>query len=186
MLRALLVWREVTEDPACEAAIRDLIGGLSRIAIRKDDYYYFPEKGGWGEPCSYPRSGWLNTDESKSETEGGEGSVTAYHGHEIYGASHWYALTGDVQALDLAARLSRYCMQPKFWGESPTPEIARAFPDKSPRALPIRVAPQAPNMVIDSAISTRGRSHCAASWSMAVPRRMTAPSSSSAVHTSSP
>ena len=139
MLRALLVWRELGDDSAAtEEAIRSLVAGLRRIAVCRDDYCYYPEKGGWGEPCSYPRSGWLNTDEAKGETEGGEGSVVCMHGHQIYGAAHWYAESRDPAALDLAARLTRYCMLPRFWGGVPDPagdrtglpgHVARSMPD---------------------------------------------------------
>lgn len=122
MLRALLVWRELGDDrPETEKAIRELTAGLLRIAVKKDDYCYYPEKGGWGEPCSFPRSGWLNTDEAEGETEGGEGSVVCMQGHQIYGAAHWYKESGDPLALELAAKLTRYVMQPKFWGGVPDP-----------------------------------------------------------------
>ena len=102
-----------------EEMLRSLAAGLRRIAVVKDDYAYYPEKGGWSEPCAYPRSGWLNTDEARSDTDGGEGSIVCMHGHQIYAAARWYALTGDPTALDLAARLARYVMKPKFWGGVP-------------------------------------------------------------------
>jgi hypothetical protein len=121
MIRALMAWRAVTGSDRFDARIRELVHGLARIAVRQDDYAYYPEKGGWGEPCAYPRSGWLNTEEAQSETDGGEGSITAYHGHQIYGAMQWYAASGDATALDLAARLSRYVMKSKFWGGVPGP-----------------------------------------------------------------
>ena len=121
MIRTLMTWRAVTGSDCFDAKIRELVHGQARIAVRKDDYAYYPEKGGWAEPCTYPRSGWLNTDESASETEGGEGSVTSYHGHQIYGAMQWYAVSGDATALDLAARLTRYVMKSKFWGGVPGP-----------------------------------------------------------------
>jgi hypothetical protein len=125
MLRALLVWRELGDD-SVEAEIRSLVQGLRRIAVCHEDYAYYPEKGGWGEPCSYPRSGWLNTDEARGETEGGEGAVTCMQSHQMYGAAKWYSESGDPVALDLAARLSRYCMLPRFWGGVPDPEGQRS------------------------------------------------------------
>jgi hypothetical protein len=85
------------------------------------DYSYFPD-GGFGEPFNYPRSGWIRTDEPKSEIEGGEGAVTAYQGHQIQGLVRWYLLSRDQEALDLAGRLTRFCMLPKFWGGLPDPE----------------------------------------------------------------
>jgi len=126
MIRALLVWRELGDNSTeTEQAIGSLVHGLRRIAVCRDDYCYYPEKGGWGEPCSYPRSGWLNTDEAQSETEGGEGAITCMQAHQIYGAAHYYAESQDPVALDLCARLSRYCMLPKFWGGIPDPNTAR-------------------------------------------------------------
>ena len=121
------MWRELGDDSsATEQAIRSLVGGLSRIAIRKDDYAYYPEHGGWGEPCAYPRSGWLNTDEAVGETDGGEGSVVAMHGHQIYAAAQWHAASGDGEALDLAGRLVRYCMKDRFWGGVANPDGDRS------------------------------------------------------------
>ena len=135
MLRAMLVWREAGWEPArMERELRELTAGLRRILVCKDDYGYYPEKGGWGEACSYPRSGWLNTDEARGETEGGEGSVLCMHGHQIYGAAHWYAVSKDPVALDLAVRLSRYVMMPKFWGGVPDPAGDRS-------GLPGHIAP---------------------------------------------
>ena len=136
LIRALLVWRELGDDSAAtEDATRSLVHGLRRIAVCKDDYCYYPEKGGWGEPCSYPRSGWLNTDEAQDETEGGEGAVTCMQSHQIYAAAHWYAQSGAPVALDLAARLSRYCMLPRFWGGVPDPDGPRQRRpgDRAPR-----------------------------------------------------
>ena len=121
MLRALLAWREVSGDPAWDQRIRNLVQGLRRIAVNRGDYSYYPD-GGFGEPFNYPRSGWQKTDEPTSETEGGEGSVVAYHGHQIQALSRWYAMSGDKAALDLAGRVARFCMLPKFWGGLPNPD----------------------------------------------------------------
>ena len=121
MLRALLAWYELDPKPGWVALIRDLVSGLSRIAINRDDYSYYPN-GGFGEPFNYPRSGWLHTEEPKSETEGSEGSVVGYHGHQVQGLARWHSMSGDPQALDLAARLTRFCMLPKFWGGVPDPK----------------------------------------------------------------
>ena len=95
--------------------------GCGRIAVNRGDYSYYPD-GGFGEPFNYPRSGWQKTDEPTSETEGGEGSVVAYHGHQIQALSRWYAMSGDKAALDLAGRVARFCMLPKFWGGLPNPD----------------------------------------------------------------
>jgi DUF1680 family protein len=121
MLRAVIVYRQVTGDSQYDTIASEMVRGLRRIAIDREDYSYYPEKGGWAEMTSYPRSGWINTDEAASETEGTESSVTTYHAHQIYAAAAWHQLTGDPVALELAQRLTRYCMKPKFWGGLPDP-----------------------------------------------------------------
>ncbi len=55
--------KDVTPDALVEAI----------IAVHRGDYCYYPD-GGFGEPFNYPRSGWIRTDEPKSEIEGGEGA----------------------------------------------------------------------------------------------------------------
>jgi len=125
MIRALLNWRELGSE-GWDDLIAEMLAAMRRVAIEREDYCYYPEKGGWGEPCTYPRSGWLNTEEAQSETEGAEGSVIAYHGNQIYAAAQWYALSGDPGALELCRRLTRYCMKPKFWGGVPDPDVSRA------------------------------------------------------------
>ncbi|MHB9033539.1 MAG: hypothetical protein ACYC6L_10870, partial [Anaerolineae bacterium] len=136
-LRALVTLREYTGDPAWDAPIRALVSGMRRIAIYQDDYAYYPD-GGYGEPFNYPRSGWLHTDEPRSEGEGGEGSVVTYQAHQINALARWYALSGDEGALDLAGKLTRFCLKGKFWGGLPDPagpddtmvgHIARMLPD---------------------------------------------------------
>ena len=127
MLRTMLIWRELAAQPErMEVELRSLTGGLLRIALRKGNYAYYPEHGGWGEPCAYPRSGWLNTEDALGETEGGEGSVVCMHGHQIYAAARWYRESGQGEALDLAALLTRYVMLPRFWGGVPDPYADRA------------------------------------------------------------
>ncbi|MCE5257489.1 MAG: hypothetical protein LLG44_00335, partial [Chloroflexi bacterium] len=137
MLRALVTLREYTSDSAWDKPIRALVGGMRRIALYRDDYAYYPD-GGYGEPFNYPRSGWLRTDEPASETEGGEGSVVTYQSHQIQALARWYALSGDESALEMAGRLTRFCMQSKFWGGLPDPRgpdetmvghISRRLPD---------------------------------------------------------
>jgi len=115
MLRALVTWRELGEDEALDSAIRALVRGLARIAIYRDDYAFYP-MGTAGEPFSFPRSGWTSTEEPMSETEGAEGSVVGYHGHQIQGLMRWFAQTGDGEALDLAGKLTRFVALPRLWG----------------------------------------------------------------------
>ena len=48
--------------------------------------------------------------------------MTGYHAHPMYAAALWHRLTGSEAALDLAGRLARYCLQPRFWGGLPDPD----------------------------------------------------------------
>ncbi len=115
MIRALTAWHGANgADTAALSAA--LILGLRRIAVDKDDYSYYPHRGGWHDGFVYPRSGWIDTAEAERDREGPEGSITCFQGHQIYAAAQLYALTGDPVAKDLAARLSRYVMKAKFWG----------------------------------------------------------------------
>ena len=138
LLRTLLVWRELGGGTDCDQLLDELCGGLRRILVIQGEYGYYPEKGGWGEPCAYPRSGWLNKDEARSDTEGGEGAVTCMHGHQLYGAAHWYEQSGSPVALDLATKLAKYCLLPRFWGGVPDPDGKRD-------GLPGHVAPNQPD-----------------------------------------
>ena len=120
MLRAMLVWYERDGDVEWEDRIRAMVRGLDRIAVHRDDYAYYPD-GGFASAFSYPRSGWRHTKEPMDEHEGGEGSVVAYHGHQILGLARWAALSGDEQALDLARELTNFAMLPRFWKVNPEP-----------------------------------------------------------------
>ena len=120
MLRTMLIWRQRDGDPRWDDRLRALARGLHTIAIHKDDYAYYPD-GGFGMAFAYPRSGWRSTREPLGEDEGGEGSILNYHGHQIYGLAHWYAVSGDEQALDLARKLTNFCILPRFWGGEPEP-----------------------------------------------------------------
>ena len=120
LLEAMIFWRELTGDPAWEARARKMVDGLIQIAVYKDDYAYYPD-GGFAEVCGYPRSGWRNTDEPEDDYNNAEGSVTSYYGDIIRVLPLWYRESGDERALDLAGRLARFCMQPRFWGGNPEP-----------------------------------------------------------------
>ncbi len=138
LLRTLLLWRALGAGTDCDRLLDELCAGLRRILVVKGPYGYYPVKGGWGEACAYPRSGWLNQDESLSDVEGGEGSVVGMHGHQLYGAARWYEQNGSRVALDLATKLANYCMLPKFWG-------GVADPNGDRKGLPGHIAPRQPD-----------------------------------------
>ena len=97
-----------------------MLDGLIKIAVYRDDYAYYPD-GGFAEVCSYPRSGWLNTDEPQNDYDCAEGSITCYYGDLMRVLPNWYRASGDDRALDLAGRLARFTMKPRFWGGNPEP-----------------------------------------------------------------
>ena len=117
-LEAMIFWRELTGEPAWETRIRKMVDGLIDIAVYKGDYAYYPD-GGFAEVCGYPRSGWRHTEEPEDDYNNAEGSVTSYYGDILRVLPLWYQASGDERALDLAGRLSRFCMQPRFWGGNP-------------------------------------------------------------------
>jgi len=135
MIRALAAWSAVNGTDT-SAARASLIRGLRRIAVDHDDYSYYPHRGGWHDGFVFPRSGWIDTSEATRDREGPEGSVTCFQGHQIYAAAQAYALTGDPVARELATRLARYVMLPKFWGGTLTINPA------NPTA--VQLAPDAP------------------------------------------
>ena len=136
LMRHLIEWMDIDGRSDWEQLASQLAQGLRQIATFKADYAFYPD-GGYGGAFNYPRkSGWLRTDEPVSEVEGAEGSVVCYFGNEIQGLSKWYAATRDAQALDLAARLSRFTMQPRFWGGTPNPDKKEALLNRMPERLP--------------------------------------------------
>ena len=121
MLIALMLRNDLGVTP-CEDQIRALVRGLDKVAIKKDDYAYYPAGGETGHNFSFPRSsGWEDTSEAASDHEGGEGAVTFYQSYQIRGLAMWAARSGDEQALKLAGKLARYVMKPKFWGHPSDP-----------------------------------------------------------------
>ncbi len=122
MLRAMVTWRERDGDSKWDNRIRELVRGLDKIAVHKKDYAYYPD-GGYGEAFTYPKSGWRSTREPMDEHEGGEGSATAYQGHQVQGLARWYAMSRDERALELARKLTNFVTQPKFWRGDPDPVL---------------------------------------------------------------
>jgi len=126
LLTALAV-RNAAGITPCADLVEKIARGLARETIKKQDpatgktYAYYPEGGKTGHPFTRPRSGWLNTDEPRSEHEGGEGSVVAYFGYPLRGLAMWASQSGDEQVLESAAQIARFISKPKFWGHPADP-----------------------------------------------------------------
>ena len=120
-LLAFLAWMQYAPGGPWEEKAAGIARALSRIAVRKDDYAYFPDSR-IGEAFSYPKSGWPNTDEPEVEAMGAEGSMFVYHSGPIRALTRWYKVSGDRQALETATRLARFVTKKRFWGAKGVPD----------------------------------------------------------------
>jgi hypothetical protein len=121
MMLATMVLRNELGMTPCEDQMRSLARGLEKIAVKKDDYAYYPEGGSTGHPFTCTRSGWKSTKEPTREREGGEGSILGYQGYQLRGLSMWAQRSSNQQALDFAGKLARFVMKSKFWGHPADP-----------------------------------------------------------------
>ncbi|MBZ5563624.1 MAG: hypothetical protein LAP13_14540 [Acidobacteriia bacterium] len=121
LLLAFMAWMQYDPAGPWEEKAAGIARALSRIAVRKDDYAYYPDSR-IGEAFSYPKSGWRNTDEPEVEAMGAEGSMFVYHSGPIRALTRWYLVSGDKQALETATRVVRFVTKKRFWG-------ARGVPD---------------------------------------------------------
>ena len=106
--------------------IRSMARGLEKIAIKRDDYAYYPDCK-IGHPFWMPRGGWPDDTEPADEHESGEGTVVSYVGHQILGLSKWAAQSGDEESLDFARKLVRFGMKKKFWGHPGDPDRVAGY-----------------------------------------------------------
>jgi len=120
LAQAMMDLRQYDESPIWKDRIHRMIRGLEHIAVKQQDYAYYPD-GGVGEPGNYSRSGWRKLARSNSDWEGGEGSIVSYHAEPIRALVRWYLEEDDSQALEAARRLVRYCMRACFWGAQVEP-----------------------------------------------------------------
>ncbi len=121
LLLAFLAWMQYSPGGPWEAKAAGIARALSRIAVRKDDYAYYPDSR-IGEAFSYPRSGWRITEEPEVEAMGAEGSMFVYHSGPIRALTRWYLVSGDKQALETATRLVRFVTKKRFWGAKGVPD----------------------------------------------------------------
>ncbi len=121
MLLALMAWMQYAPAGPWEEKAAGIARALGRIAVRKDDYAYFPDSR-IGEAFSYPRSGWRITEEPEVEAMGAEGSMFVYHSGPIRALTRWYLVSGDKQALETATRLVRFVTKKRFWGAKGVPD----------------------------------------------------------------
>ncbi len=126
VLLAMMAWMQYQPEGSWRQYAGGIAKGLSRIAVKKEDYAYYPDSR-IGEAFSYPKSGWRNTDEPQVEGMGAEGSMFMYHCGPIRALARWYRLTGDQDALNTAQRLVKFVTKKRFWGSEGIPkDIASA------------------------------------------------------------
>jgi hypothetical protein len=129
MLYALVARYLRDGDKAMRERGQQVADALSRIAIRKEDYAYYPATSDFGAEYSHLRkSGWPDTKEARSDQDDAEGAVTCYHSLVVGALSRWYAATGDKKALETSGRVVKYMLKPRFWtgGCSPWTEDGTA------------------------------------------------------------
>ena len=126
MMQAMLFWHQRDGDPAWLERVQRMADGLRKVAVFKDDYAYYPD-GGVAFDFSYLKeSGYRNTEEPSTAGEGFEGAALFYNSNQIGALCLWHATSGDERALDLARRITRFVMQPRFWYAGASPDVAGA------------------------------------------------------------
>ncbi len=114
-----LEWRKYLER---------LANGFRDAAIYKDDYAYYPD-GHMGGAISRPRSGWKNQAEprgtslyeSKDWYECASNVLFTYGGI-VQGLCAWARLSGETSSMELAGKLVRFMMKPRFWQPETDPQ----------------------------------------------------------------
>ena len=126
MMQAMLFWHQRDGDPAWLERVQRMADGLRKVAVFKDDYAYYPD-GGVAFDFSYLKeSGYRNTEEPSTAGEGFEGAALFYNSNQIGALCLWHATSGDQRALDLARKITRFVLQPRFWHAAASPDVAGA------------------------------------------------------------
>lgn len=127
LMLAMRAWYQRDHNPKWLKLMGGIAQGLTKIAIHRDDYAYFPESR-VAEAFSYPKSGWKNTDEPASQYAGkqgdtGDSNIFMYHGSQIWALSLLYRLNNDPEVIKFAREIVNFVLKPKFWGVEGEPEF---------------------------------------------------------------
>lgn len=121
MLFAAAAFYQYTGNPVWKEVGDQLVEGIAKMAVYKDDYAYIPATGWIDEEyfqSCYTKRGWKTTTEPVDEKYGGdESSLFCSQGFIPAALSEWYRLTGNEHALELAGQLIRFYTQSKFWAD---------------------------------------------------------------------
>ena len=117
----LIAKYQIDGNPEWKRHLARLAKGFIDVAIIKDDYAYYPDAH-MGGAISRPRSGWKTTDEPKGTSLHDSrdwyecASIVQFtFGAVVQAMTRWYRLSGDQASLDLAGKLVRFMLKPRFW-----------------------------------------------------------------------
>jgi hypothetical protein len=128
VMLALIAKYQLDGNPEWHKYLSRLAKGYRDIAIIREDYAYYPD-GHMGGAISRPRSGW-KTDaepignslyESKDWYECSSNVLFTYGGI-VQGLCQWVRLSGEKESLDLAGKLVRFMLKPRFWQPEAGPQ----------------------------------------------------------------
>ncbi|MBI4474004.1 MAG: hypothetical protein HY646_15150, partial [Acidobacteria bacterium] len=117
LILAMMAWSQRDGNAKWLELIKRQADGLRRIAIQRDDYAYYPDAGVAFDFAYLRRSGYVKTDEPRSERSGAEGTVKFYQANQVRALTRLYELTGDAQWLEFAGNIVRFMMKPQFWAD---------------------------------------------------------------------
>ena len=101
MMLAMIAWYERSRDPIWLERIRKMGQGLSKTAVHKDGYAFFPCMGGSGDEAE------------QNILKSSDGPVC--QGQPIRALARYYELSGDKEALHFAGELVNFCMKEQLW-----------------------------------------------------------------------
>jgi hypothetical protein len=101
MMLSMIAWYERSKDPIWLGRIRKMGQGLSKIAVHKDGYAFFPCMGGVGQEAE------------EKILKSFDGPVC--QGHAIRALARYYEITGDKEALVFAGELTNFTVKPELW-----------------------------------------------------------------------
>ena len=120
-LLGLIAKYQLDGNPEWKKHLARLAKGFIDHAVYKDDYAYYPDAH-MGGAISRPRSGWKNDDEPKGNSMHesrdwyDSASIVQFtFGAIVQAMTRWYLLSGDQASFDLAAKLVRFMLKPRFW-----------------------------------------------------------------------
>ena len=101
MMLAMIAWYERSKDPIWLERIRKMGQGLSKNAVHKDGYAFFPCMGGSGDAAE---------EKILSSFDG-----PVCQGHALRALSRYYEITGDKEALAFAGEVARFTIKAPLW-----------------------------------------------------------------------